>query len=51
MYTISKYNSYSWFLITLVSVTSVEVTNGEREESLSFTYTANGKPHIEHFSK
>ena len=29
MYTISKYNSYFWFLITLVLVTSVEVANGE----------------------
>ena len=92
MYTISKYNSYFWFLITVVSVTSVAVANGEIEvaceqallfgqakrasrerasearlfrpnrracsqakieESLSFTYTANGKPQIqvEKFSK
>ena len=53
MYTISKYNSYVWFLITLVSVTSVVVANGEIEESLSFTYAANGKPQIqvENFSK
>ena len=33
--------SYFWFLIALVSGTSMAVANGEIEESFSFTYTAN----------